>query len=231
MKPFVGLFFVGLLVQKNGRAVIAMSLTCAVCVVLAGLFFGFDVYTSYLSVLGRIDWQAASWNASLAAFFSRIFGGAQNLSWVDEQGLARASTWFFTLFFLYLYVHGLRYGRKRQAAYQADSLGALTIPAMLLISPLGWMYYFPMLLVTVLFLWRGRLSAEPHFRIATVVSLAMTAIPSHLDSAEDMKESLKWMSISAAYLGGLLAFFVLTISELTGIWSWLRQDKQSSYKA
>ena len=54
----------------------------------------------------------------------------------------------------------------------ADALVALTIPAMLLISPLGWNYYFPLLIISFVVIWN--LTADlPNGRICRLLLIAV----------------------------------------------------------
>jgi hypothetical protein len=230
VKLFVGLFFVGLVFEKNWRALTSLVITSLICFAFGGFVLGFDAYSAYSSVLERIDWQSASWNASLAGIFSRLQASQQTMAWLEEVQIGRHALWLVTSFLVCLYGYGVHISSSCPRDYRADILCAMTIPLMLLISPLGWIYYFPMLLVTVLVLGRECPHARRYFKIGFVVSLALTAIPSHLVPAEEMKEPHRWFGVSLVYPCGLLGLFALTLSsviERTNNGSFLTKTKRA----
>lgn len=211
LKPFVGLIWLGLTLQKNGRAAGAMLLTGFVCAVIGLLPGGWDSYLDYSQALHAINWQAASWNASLAGFFSRPLGGSQNIPWIDAAGWARGLTTLAIITILAVYVRVLRQCNCLAVGLRSDWLLALSLPAMLLISPLGWLYYFPMLVFTVLVLWRSS-SGMPHptaFRSALVATLALSSVPSLLIPAKEMSDPLDWFGPTGVYTVALVQFLAL----------------------
>jgi hypothetical protein len=211
LKPFVGLIWLGLTLQKNGRAAGAMLLTGFVCAVIGLLPGGWDAYIDYSAALHAINWQAASWNASLAGFISRPLGGSQNIPWIDAPGWARGLTTLATLATLALYVRAVRQCNSLTVRARSDWLLALSLPAMLLVSPLGWLYYFPLMVFTVLVLWRssGGMAHPNAFRWALAATLALSTIPSWLIPAKQMNDPIDWFGPTGFYTVVLVQFLVL----------------------
>ena len=213
LKPFVALIWLGLAVQKNARAAGAMILAGLVCAVIGLLPGGLSAYLDYSKTLHTIDWQAASWNASLAGFFSRPLGGSQNIPWIDAPEWARGFTTVATLAILAVYVWALRQSKALTVLSRSDWLLALSLPVMLLASPLGWLYYFPFLLITVLVVWHAS-SALPNsgqFRWALAVTLILSSIPSWLVPAKQMNDPLDWFGATGFYTVALLQLLGLTV--------------------
>ncbi|MFM2005309.1 MAG: hypothetical protein RLZZ09_964, partial [Pseudomonadota bacterium] len=211
LKPFVALYLLGLIVLRNGRAIQTMVLTGLVCVALGWLIGGSNTYRDYFEALHSINWHSASWNASLAGFFSRLLGGSQNVPWFDAPGLARALTVLSSFGILAVFVVSAWRIRARVVTERADALMALCLPAMLLVSPLGWLYYFPFLLPCTLILWRASdTMANPRrYRLALLMTLILSSMPSWFIPAVEMNDPLDWFGASGFYTVALLQFFGL----------------------
>ncbi|MEQ1531745.1 MAG: glycosyltransferase family 87 protein [Methylococcales bacterium] len=158
-KPFFGLFLSTVLISRNWRAVGAFLVVCGLCFLLGGLVLGFSAYNAYFAMLGEVNWLTTSWNSSFTGFFVRIFSGSDHNVWIDDPMLGRQFARGCALLLVIamsavIYKQSLSADRK----LRADTLMALTIPAMLLLSPLGWMYYFSLLFINVLVVWN--LTAE-----------------------------------------------------------------------
>ena len=211
LKPFVALFLLGLIILGNGRAIKSMMLTGLMCIALGWLGGGWSAYRDYFAVLHTVTWHSASWNASLAGFFSRLLGGSQNVPWVDVPELAHAVTVLSSLVVLAVFVLSVRRIRSRVVTERVDALMALCLSAMLLVSPLGWLYYFPFLLPCTLILWRvGGTTATPRrYRQALLMTLILSSMPSWLIPSKQMNDPLDWFGASGFYTVALLQLFGL----------------------
>lgn len=144
VKLFCGLFLIYFLCLKRYRVVV-VALVIITGTVLAGLMvFGWPAYMAYHSTLDSIGWYAASWNISFRGFFTRLFSGAEkNIPIVSAPFLVNGLTGICTLALMgYLIYTWRKWGEAR-----FDLGYALVMVAMLLLSPLGWVYYFPLLLI------------------------------------------------------------------------------------
>lgn len=212
LKPFVGLFLLTLLFSRNWRASIAFLIVCACAFLLGGLVVGFDAYIAYQAALDGITWQAASWNASFSGFFSRIFGGSENTPWIDAPIIAQGLTVLCSLGILALLGRVLwQSAGLTDHAQRADALFALTIPAMLLISPLGWMYYFPLLLIPLIVIWNQSISASSHTeRLLLGLVGAATLVPTTLLPSESMNDPINWFRDAGPYVLALIIILMVS---------------------
>ncbi|HEV2613975.1 MAG TPA: glycosyltransferase family 87 protein [Gammaproteobacteria bacterium] len=149
IKLFCGLFLIYFLCLKRVRIVIAALSVFILAFLMAGFVFGFSAYREYYAVLGEVHWYASTWNASFYGFFTRIFSNTEgNVSLLNLPYLANGLT---VICSVALFSYLIRFWRK-QSPQQFDLGFSLVIVAMLLLSPLGWIYYFPVLLIPYLIL-------------------------------------------------------------------------------
>jgi len=211
LKPFVGLFLLGLAAQCNWRACMGLLLACLVCFVLGGAAAGFDTYLVYRDILNHVNWQSASWNASLFGFFTRLFGGSENIPWHDAPRLAHGLSLAGSLTLLALYLRAVWDSRGWPLPAKADLLAAASIPAMLLISPLGWIYYFPLLLITITVLGARAGHGGDWRPWAYAVAMTLSGVPSWLIKSKDMNDPLDWFGAPAMYMFSLIFLFTMVV--------------------
>ncbi len=208
LKPFVGLFFLLFLLQRRWRLLLWFGGAFVVCSLAALLAFGSDAYWQYRAVLGGADWYAASWNASYAGFFSRLLGGSRNVPLFDSPLLAQTLIVAATAATIIL-LAWLALGKGRAtAAAQFDVGFAGTIVAMLLISPLGWMYYFPLLLIPGAVLWRlsEDLASRRRWQAGVALAWLLSTVPHLLVPAAQFNNPVEWFTFAGAYFYALLVF-------------------------
>jgi hypothetical protein len=134
LKPLFGLPVLLLLLLGEWRIVLA-AITGGLALALTGtLIFGVDAWLAYLAVLGDVDWYGVSWNASLPGLLTRLNGGnglplSGQLVHLGLAVLLLGALW-----------RAARRLPERGARLRLALAGAL--PLMLLLSPLGWMYYW-----------------------------------------------------------------------------------------
>lgn len=211
LKPFVALVLLALLFAGYLRAFRAAFVTCALAAAMGLILVGWGDHQDYLRIAGDVTWLAASWNASFAGYFSRIFGGSENVPWLQASMLAKLFSILSSVAVLTAIGVLLHRTRRWVRGERVDILFALVVPAMLLISPLGWLYYFPLLGVSGAVIWclsRG-LSFGRYFRYAILAVVAITAIPRVLEPARAMNSELYWFWVGAVYNYALLVFFVV----------------------
>ncbi len=149
VKLFCGLFLIYFLCIKRYRLILTAVMTI-LCSVLAGLMvFGLKAYAEYHQMLSTIRWYAASWNVSFYGFFLRLFSGAEkNIPFISAPYAVKILTVLcIGLLAMYLLRTWKKWGEQ-----QFDFSYALVIISMLLLSPLGWIYYFPLLVIPYLIL-------------------------------------------------------------------------------
>ena len=113
-----------------------------------GAVIGIDPFWHYVKALDSVNWYGAGWNASLMAPLSIVFGGGDMPGWLDRPALAKL-IWIATSALLYAaLIVGTNHQRDRIRQVDLGFAGA--IPLMLLTSPLGWVYYFPIIGIAAL---------------------------------------------------------------------------------
>jgi len=149
IKLFCGLFLIYFLCLKRFRLIFSALLTIVLTGLIGVYVFGLQSYLSYHTVLSTVNWYAASWNVSFYGFFTRIFSPIENnIPLVIAPHLV---TIFTVLSCAPLVIYLISAWRKWGA--QKFDLGfSLVLVSMLLLSPLGWTYYFPILIIPYLVL-------------------------------------------------------------------------------
>ena len=175
IKPFVLLFAVAYVVQRRWRAVVAMAATVAAIFVLGVLVLGVGSYVDWIRQLGAVTWAEHYMNASIQGLLERTFSatpwGLNPL--VDAPGLIQP-LWIVIV----AAITAVTY-LAWQSNRDVDQTFVLTSAAMLLISPLGWIYYLWFLMppVAALLADGGRLSRRQFWLVAAGLSLLFVPSP------------------------------------------------------
>ena len=158
LKLFFGLVLLLFLIHRRYRLFFWSSTSFLLFSLLPLLYFNFDTYIDYFNQLKGIDWYLSYWNGSLFGMLHRInmpntARGILHLtlSLLLILGIRRWSSKFQTDISQKPPDKSLINSNDSndfQRGFLAD-LGYVLI-IMLLISPLGWIYYFPLLLLPIL---------------------------------------------------------------------------------
>lgn len=149
LKLFCGLFLIYFLCLKRLRLFITAGLTFLVTSLLAWLVFGWKAYLSYYHSIQGIFWYAGTWNVSFHGFFLRLLSNEEhNVPFIVAPHLAAIFTWVCSG----LLMAFLIWTWRKEGEQQFDRGFSLVIVSMLLLSPLSWIYYFPLLLIPYLVL-------------------------------------------------------------------------------
>ena len=178
LKPFFGLFIFYFFWRREHRGILAFVAAFITSIMVGLLCYGFQSYVEYYHVFSFVDWYAANWNASLFGFLQRIIAPP------------RLASIIYCIFSILLII-GLRYfltyplpivSTLPKQQLKADLDFSMISIVMLLLSPLGWIYYFCFLVISFATLWR----ALPYTRHSVAISwitigaLFLTNLPSDL---------------------------------------------------
>lgn len=142
VKLFCGFFILMLFFAKSWRAFFASALAVAVFALVGAAIGGVEEYFQYFAMLKTIDWYGVNWNASYTGFFYRILSSEYGFGWEDARGVwVQATNMLTVLVAAYLSFQMASEVEKNQF----NGFFSLAVPLMLIISPLGWSYYFPLL--------------------------------------------------------------------------------------
>jgi hypothetical protein len=188
-----------------------------ICNIISLSIFGLPAYKQHLELLkGSHLYINASWNASFIAFFSRIFGGAENIPFIEFPVLAYGLACSLSFLLILLLIRtAWPQSREYSPLIRFDIGYALTIVAMLIISPFGWMYYFPCLIIPLLVLWHASsiLKTGKLYKFLIVVAWILSSIPTRLINSEEtlMNLPIVWFVTSGYYFYALIIFCGLLI--------------------
>ncbi len=209
LKLFFGIFIVLFACYRQWRLVLCAIGTFLVCNILNLAIFQTSTFENFFHLLQNMPWYAGSWNASFLGFFSRILGGSLNIPLVNLPWLARALSLLLSLLLLVWMMWWIRPDSGSSRADHFDLVFALALVEMLLISPYGWLYYFPLLIFPLIVAWRfvknNKISVL--FKISIIFIWALTTIPTQLIWAEDvrMNQPIIWFTSAGVYFYALLA--------------------------
>lgn len=216
LKIFFLLFAFSCLISKKWVVLFGMVVGFLLTIVFGGYFSGFEYYDDYLNVLGSVSWLASSWNASVFGFCTRILGGYL----YDHPYLLKLSVVAISFFILAGLACIVRLPLRSEGnrSKLPDVIYGGTIPSMLLLSPLGWLYYFPLLIISLAIYCRN-LRAVPSKRLYILfmlLALSMSSLPSSLVPACDVEGSV--INVFFRYSLPFYSLIMLFITMLVVLW-------------
>ena len=226
-KPFFGLFLIAFIAGRIPRAAVGLLLTTAACTASSWLTLGSDIFHEYWLITQEITWTASNWNASLTGFFTRLFGGSENTPWIYSRHLGLGCIFFSTIFFVALTWRSIRTlpWHDRPHHHLSDTIFLIVPPTMLLLSPLGWLYYFPLLTIGALILWQ-RLTASysnTYLKWPFICAVGISYIPRPFATSDGMNAPIDW------WIHGPLNFYILLTMCLLSHWCATDKTRQSNH--
>lgn len=202
VKFFCGLFFLYFLCIRRWKLFFSSALTTAFCFSLSILVFGEKNYLSYQAVLKKISWYASSWNVSFLGFFSRLFSFSEkNHAFFTLPHLTATLTILLSAGLVFYLGHLWQKQKTTQEDFDAGF--SLVIIAMILLSPLGWTYYFGLFLIPYLVLIHQ--SNHDGVHLAGTFLIFFSTLSGGLLHAQEVKTFLQIL-----YFGGI-GFYVLIL--------------------
>jgi hypothetical protein len=196
LRSFGALLLVYFLIKRQWRLLFwsagAYAATLAASLPLVGL----DSYDDWLNVMRGVAIQGRNWNASLSGFFSRLLA--------PEPALLLTAAG--SLLGLGLLVWLSWPARHIQPDTDHDDLTfSLALALMLLLSPLGWMYYFPILFLALFVIWRQTASPpQRKLRWALLPAWLLSNIPTIQHQTSELTDPLAWWTWNSVYFYALL---------------------------
>jgi alpha-1,2-mannosyltransferase len=211
LKPFTGLFLLILPWLSRLCLLRWYIATFAALTLFSAIVVGPDSLLRYAATLQKVDWYGTGWNASLLAPLSVLFGGNMIPGWFDHPWLARL-IWLTSSAMLYAaLVLPLRMLKDPRQGIDVAVAGV--IPLMLLVSPLGWLYYFPVVWIAVaaVFVATRSLTSRRRWRLLAVATLVFTGFPYPSVLTKDAGESLGSLLATTADTASLLVIFAIVV--------------------
>lgn len=205
IKLFPGLLFLFVLSQKRYKVFFTMCVTCLFLTLLPLLSKGTEVYFMYLNMLSRNTWYGSSWNGSL-------FGLGFRLLVNQPMVVASSICYGLSLLLLVWYIKKLAWLAKNNNS--CHPAFALTIIMMLLLSPLGWLYYFSLLLIPLVIIWQtlNQQSVSIKSQGFWALTLLLINFPTGNTQAQHMDSLLYKLTYYSIYFYGLLVLLFLWLT-------------------
>jgi hypothetical protein len=214
LKPFLGLLLLALLFTRRWRASMSFLMVLLTCSLIGVLWLGWRTYEHYMLVASHITWTTSNWNGSLVGFMDRAFSGIDPADWPEVRWVAKALSITASLASLGAVAMVLQRTRHADSTRAADMLFLVAIPATVLISPLGWLYYLPWLFIGAAITWQmsaGQASGRA-FRLAFLAPLLATMGPIAMKAVPTPRNPTIWYGIDALYAYSLLGVFAVTVA-------------------
>lgn len=215
MKLFPALLFCYVLKQRRFKVFGAMMIILFIALLIPVLVYGIEIYTIYATALSHALWYGDSWNASICGLVFRLFN-EQTLS----QNLIMIKLLYAFLFFVFFLWYLQKLGPTQNTPINHQPF-CLTLVMMLFLSPLGWMYYFsllifPLVLTGITLLKKKKISRT--ISILWLLALFMINFPMDYVKTYNMTHFLSRISFFSIHFYGLslLMFLVAQRKYLIG---------------
>lgn len=139
IKLFPALLILYTLKEKRYKTFLILIGCVLIAMALPAYTHGMEIYQYYWQRIQTLNWYGNSWNASFYGFLFRLF----NPHTLREIQPIQQIYW--SVFILCLFFYGYLLKPLKKASNHHATFG-FTLIMMLFLSPLGWMYYFSLLI-------------------------------------------------------------------------------------
>ncbi len=209
LKPFLLPLFACLLVTRQWRMLRATAVTVLLTLLAGGWLCGLQAYADYFQVANNVNWTATNWNASWTGLIDRYFIGTPDSLWPETRPVARALSFACSAATLAVLWRALRCPSQCSQAQRAEVMFILGPAACLLMSPLGWVYYFPMLALSWHLSWKSTLALPrgSQFRVGLLCVFAMQCMPIGILPSPSPLNPAVWYGVDAWFGFSLIVCF------------------------
>lgn len=225
IKLFYGIFLIFFAVRKQWRLLCYLIITYLTCALTALWFFGFRTYESYFAALRHINWIGTTWNASILGFLIRLFGGNNegNLAVFNHPGITQPLYWIISLSLAaYLITTSWRDNKLPVINYsklKIDGLDyfdwgfSLAIVVMLFVTPLAWLYYFPLLIIPFVTILRitAKVPTVNFNLILLSLIILLSGMPCNYERPKAITNAAMALSWASYYFYALVILVILMI--------------------
>lgn len=223
IKLFPGLLLIYAVLKKRYRLFFWLLGFSVLWTLLPLLITSAEVYRQYLlDIKANISWYGFNWNASILGFLFRLFVGVERyklfdvgsghvanmIRFQDINQVFWIKSIFFCMFFMALTWFILFFKRISGNLKHKDF--AFLVVFMLLLSPFGWTYYFPILLIPLVAVLPDTKSNFDNF-ILFFICLFLLYFPMPATHNIHMKSLLAKISVYSFGFYGLLLLAYLTL--------------------
>lgn len=199
MKFFAGLLIIFCMQQRRFRLTVTIVMATIIISMLPALIFGAPLYLQYLKLMQSIYWYDASWNASFLGFLSKSAGFFPELK--EAPALIKK------IWFLFSIIAIVWYGTSQSLKNKESVSFAICLVLMIALSPLGWVYYFSILMPALLLSYQLSLNKPLKERV-WLGCLIMLTFPMSYLRQPDMSDNFLQLSLYSVQFYGLCLLFV-----------------------
>lgn len=177
-KLFFGLFIVLFLSQKRWKLLFISGITFLLLNARVISFYGLSSYKDYAHLLSLVTWHGHFWNASFLGALVRLFGNNKCPGYLGWH-LPWLKNFLYPVFCLPILGYLMKSSARVKNIIDFDINYALFSVAMLIISPLGWIYYFSSLFLAyaILIHYSERVKQSSWIFFLAFLSLVMLNTP------------------------------------------------------
>ncbi|WP_454782905.1 glycosyltransferase family 87 protein [Legionella sp. WA2022007384] len=212
IKLFPALLFFYVVKQGRLRVFLSMLVTFLIAVFIPVLVYGSEVYHQYFKMMHNVFWYGDEWNASIYGFMFRLFFGGEilpNMSYLIPVNLV-----YSVIFVILILWYWRNLGPTENAPINHQPF-CLTLAMMLLLSPFGWVYYFPLLILPMTLLWFEAALENQNISIKTMIiwllCLFLINFPVDYVNSKEMDHLLVRISFFSTFFYGLLFLIYLLV--------------------
>ncbi|MBA3536055.1 MAG: DUF2029 domain-containing protein [Tatlockia sp.] len=201
-KFFPALLFIYVIKQRRMKVFALMSATTILACLIPYFVHGRIIYSQYFSMMSQVLWYGDNWNASIFGYIFRLFIHPQSI----KQHLILMQIIYVFLFLISFLWYLKKLGPKALKPVNHQPF-CLTLTMMLLMSPFGWLYYFPLLIFPLLLIWNSAYeqinhSVKPMFIF--LISLFLINIPQGYLTNNQMNYFFSKILLNSCFFYGLV---------------------------
>lgn len=224
IKLFIGLFAFYFLILKQWHALRWFMISAFICSTIAWALIGSDAYYVYTQIFHKITWFSSSWNISPYGLLARLLGhGEKNVALIPSIPEIFNIVYGLLVGLILLTVFYLVKKQIHNETLKTDLHFSIITIALLLISPLTWIYYLPLLVIPYISLLNlVRLNYAPDILLCgLMLILFITGLPLKMFSPEEITFNnaayvfigTNLFLLSLIFLGGIVFFMTEKLSK------------------
>ena len=207
IKLFPALLFIYALIKKRYKICACIIIVFFLSWLIPFLIYSNEIFIEYFTTLSKVHWYGASWNGGVYGLIFRLFVDGH----YNANDLLTAKIIFFIVFFITMifYLYKLKIIEKENIEHKSF---CFTLVMMLILSPFGWLYYFPILILPLSLILLTIINNETKSLVTILlcfVCLDFINFPIDYTSIDKMGSLTSKFTIHSFYFYGLLILLYL----------------------
>lgn len=216
IKLFPALLFIFVLSEKRYKLFLLMLGFCLLLSLFPWLESGSLIYKQYFSLIASVSWYGDNWNASIYGFISRLF--KNNLPTTNYLSIPIIYGGTFLLALGWYCKKLFQNLARPNSTYYTHQAFCLTLVMMLLLSPLGWLYYFNLLIFPLVWCEKN-IASEKERNLALIWLICLFLINAPVDYVHimNMPTFISKIGFYSLHFYGLLLLTYLIMQQPNAI--------------